>query len=435
MAVLEDWSGKPWKIWQDVDQLDTVLDRDVINIFEMPTAFAALRNGVHLDPQHVIVPVVSYRPLDKGVSSISSNSINRGNKSFMPFGVFFAVCLDAQQVLSTEAIYNAVVEQYARYTRKAEELFEDDEPSTNPDGDTEMRPAGRRKAVPNLFRISVPAQPTSAIFPISNSMSVATVPLDERDLKSKPVPKVMPGTLSWEEAEEDLYGDREPAPEKITPEEGEETKEPEKEEPVPLVRQGDFFECEWSAAAMANFFGDRTLPESRCWNDPPVVKDPEMVASAGEAERGLTIEECFKDFSKPEKLGEDDMWYCPRCAKHVQAEKRMQIWKVPDILVVHFKRFSNARTAYGRSSKVDAFVDFPIEGLDLSGEVEGHKVAKRVRLARGEEENEEEEEEEESLVYDLFAVDNHFGGLGGGHYTAFAKNEEDGKWHDFDDVS
>jgi len=26
------------------------------------------------------------------------------------------------------------------------------------------------------------------------------------------------------------------------------------------------------------------------------------------------------------------------------------------------------------------------------------------------------------LLYDLYAVSNHFGGLGGGHYTAYAKN-------------
>lgn len=61
----------------------------------------------------------------------------------------------------------------------------------------------------------------------------------------------------------------------------------------------------------------------------------------------------------------------------------------------------------------------------------------RQQTDHGEEkgEEEEDEEEEESLIYDLFAVDNHFGGLGGGHYTAFAKNEEDGKWHNYDDVS
>ena len=36
-------------------------------------------------------------------------------------------------------------------------------------------------------------------------------------------------------------------------------------------------------------------------------------------------------------------------------------------------------------------------------------------------------------LYDLFAVSNHYGGLGGGHYTAYAKNN--GKWYDFNDSS
>ena len=31
------------------------------------------------------------------------------------------------------------------------------------------------------------------------------------------------------------------------------------------------------------------------------------------------------------------------------------------------------------------------------------------------------------------AVDNHFGGLGGGHYTAFCKNTEDRQWYNYDD--
>jgi ubiquitin carboxyl-terminal hydrolase 4/11/15 len=36
-------------------------------------------------------------------------------------------------------------------------------------------------------------------------------------------------------------------------------------------------------------------------------------------------------------------------------------------------------------------------------------------------------------AYDLFAVDNHYGSLGGGHYTAYAKHKEDSKWYLFDD--
>lgn len=37
------------------------------------------------------------------------------------------------------------------------------------------------------------------------------------------------------------------------------------------------------------------------------------------------------------------------------------------------------------------------------------------------------------LYYDLYAVSNHFGGLGGGHYTAYGKNFHDNEWYHFDD--
>jgi len=37
------------------------------------------------------------------------------------------------------------------------------------------------------------------------------------------------------------------------------------------------------------------------------------------------------------------------------------------------------------------------------------------------------------ILYDCFAVSNHYGGLGGGHYTAYAKNVMDNRWYSFDD--
>ena len=55
-------------------------------------------------------------------------------------------------------------------------------------------------------------------------------------------------------------------------------------------------------------------------------------------------------------------WFCPRCKEHRQASKKLDLWKVPEVLVVHLKRFSYSK--YWRD-KLDTPVDFPLEGLDL----------------------------------------------------------------------
>jgi ubiquitin carboxyl-terminal hydrolase 4/11/15 len=41
----------------------------------------------------------------------------------------------------------------------------------------------------------------------------------------------------------------------------------------------------------------------------------------------------------------------------------------------------------------------------------------------------------ESLIYDLYAISNHSGGMGGGHYTAYVKNFKNGKWYNMNDSS
>ncbi len=43
--------------------------------------------------------------------------------------------------------------------------------------------------------------------------------------------------------------------------------------------------------------------------------------------------------------------------------------------------------------------------------------------------------QETKPVYDLYAISNHFGGMGGGHYTACCQLNEDGQWYYFDDSS
>jgi len=39
------------------------------------------------------------------------------------------------------------------------------------------------------------------------------------------------------------------------------------------------------------------------------------------------------------------------------------------------------------------------------------------------------------VLYDLYAVSNHYGSLNGGHYTAFCKNAPTDKWYHFNDSS
>lgn len=48
-------------------------------------------------------------------------------------------------------------------------------------------------------------------------------------------------------------------------------------------------------------------------------------------------------FLHPEQLDAEDSWYCGSCKQHVQADKKLDLWSLPDVLVVHLKRFSYSR--------------------------------------------------------------------------------------------
>lgn len=91
--------------------------------------------------------------------------------------------------------------------------------------------------------------------------------------------------------------------------------------------------------------------------------------------------------------------YCPGCKKPQQATKKLDLWRLPEILVVHLKRFSFSRFF---KNKLETYVDFPIDDLDLStyvAHINSHS----------------------SNHYELYAISCHYGSLGGGHYTAFVR--------------
>jgi len=88
-------------------------------------------------------------------------------------------------------------------------------------------------------------------------------------------------------------------------------------------------------------------------------------------------------------------------------------------LIITLKRFKTGKSKYGfgvGGSKLETHVDFPLNGLDMSD-----------FILCG------EQRKQNKLIYDCFAVSNHFGNVGFGHYTAFGKSVTNDKWYNFDD--
>lgn len=128
----------------------------------------------------------------------------------------------------------------------------------------------------------------------------------------------------------------------------------------------------------------------------------------------VRLQECIELFTTVETLEEENPWYCPVCKKHQLATKKLDLWSLPEVLIIHLKRFSY--TKFTRE-KLDSIVEFPLRDLDFSD------FLLRKTLSS----------EEPPSRYDLIAVSNHYGGLRDGHYTTYAKNKDNGQWYYFDD--
>ncbi|XP_053705774.1 ubiquitin carboxyl-terminal hydrolase 19 isoform X1 [Synchiropus splendidus] len=149
-------------------------------------------------------------------------------------------------------------------------------------------------------------------------------------------------------------------------------------------------------------------------------EDPGSVSETARAGH-FTLEQCLNLFTKPEVLAPEEAWYCPKCQQHREASKQLLLWRLPNVLIIQLKRFS-FRSFIWRD-KINDMVDFPVRNLDLSKFCIGQK-----------------EEMQHPPIYDLYAVINHYGGMIGGHYTAYArlpsdKNSQrsDVGWRLFDD--
>jgi hypothetical protein len=138
-------------------------------------------------------------------------------------------------------------------------------------------------------------------------------------------------------------------------------------------------------------------PESYCSLDLSIPSSP----ISGNTQ--ITLLDCFDSFISDELLSG---WFNERTKSYESVRKSIIFWSLPNILIITLKRYLSDGI-----NKNCAFVDFPLDDLDLSKYVVGYKA--------------------NSYKYKLIGVGNHMGGLMGGHYNAFVKTSN--KWYCFDD--
>ncbi|XP_055715118.1 ubiquitin carboxyl-terminal hydrolase 32-like [Phlebotomus papatasi] len=204
----------------------------------------------------------------------------------------------------------------------------------------------------------------------------------------------------------------------------------------------------------------------------------------------VDLNHCLRAFTSEEKL--EQWYYCGHCKGKQPATKKLQIWKLPPILIIHLKRFNFVNNKWVKSQKV---VNFPYDEFDPTpylASVPQETILRHRELyantpnveeridencvfspsAGAEErrkscvENGERQERRKRLIsgsltktpvndedlvdfhkhklksgqdpldlkYQLYAVVSHSGMLNGGHYISYASNPN-GSWFCYNDSS
>ena len=131
---------------------------------------------------------------------------------------------------------------------------------------------------------------------------------------------------------------------------------------------------------------------------------------------------CLRRFTFAEILdGTSDDWRCTECNTSSRAIKQTSITKLPPVLTMHMKRFDFVGGPKAGPTKIETFVSFPLDGLDMSP-----YLTSRIDLGR------HGVGAHLEFLYDAFAVVCHRGTCSGGHYVSYVRVED--TWYLCDDA-
>lgn len=151
--------------------------------------------------------------------------------------------------------------------------------------------------------------------------------------------------------------------------------------------------------------------ETRCLTCETVTsRDEAFMDLSIDVEMNSSITSCLRQFSASETLCHKNKYFCDVCSGLQEAERRMKIKKLPNILALHLKRFKYQEQLQ-KYTKLTYRVVFPFE----------------LRLF-----NTCDDTEDPDRLYELWACVIHIGsGPHHGHYVTIIKSN--GKWMLFDD--
>jgi ubiquitin C-terminal hydrolase len=127
-------------------------------------------------------------------------------------------------------------------------------------------------------------------------------------------------------------------------------------------------------------------------------------------QNGNTLYDCFHNLLESEQLGANGQWFCQNCQKLADAIRKLDLYQLPQVLILQLKRFTYDLT---NDTKITTKNHFQ-EVLDLEKFIKKNDTNK-------------------SSIYDLVAVLAHTGTLVSGHYMTFARRSSNCCWYHFND--
>nr|XP_043622752.1 ubiquitin C-terminal hydrolase 22-like [Erigeron canadensis] len=146
----------------------------------------------------------------------------------------------------------------------------------------------------------------------------------------------------------------------------------------------------------------------------------------------LTLLGCLDRFTRPERLGSDQKFFCQQCQVRQESLKQMSIRKLPLVSCFHIKRFEHS-SVRKMSRKVDRYLQFPLS-LDMSPYLSSSILRSRFgnRIFGLDGDNEPDCSSESTSEFELFAVVTHTGKLDAGHYSTYLRLSN--QWYKCDDA-